>query len=101
LALMKEGFDPACGFLHVDRRGHEALVYDLMECHRADIDALALTFLKRTTLRAGDFIKVMNGSCRAHPALARYIVASCRIRQSAIDKTVRDVRDLLMKGGEQ
>jgi CRISPR-associated endonuclease Cas1 len=100
LALLKQGFDPACGFLHVDRRGHEALVYDLMECQRADVDALALTFLKRTTLRAGDFIKVTDGSCRAHPALARHIVASCRIRQSAIDKTARDVRDLLMKGGE-
>jgi CRISPR-associated endonuclease Cas1 len=101
LAVIKQGFDPACGFLHVDRRGHEALVYDLMECRRAEVDALALAFLKRTTLRSGDFIKVTDGSCRAHPALARYIVASCRIRQSAIDKTVRDVRDLLMKGGEQ
>jgi CRISPR-associated endonuclease Cas1 len=101
LALLKQGFDPACGFLHVDRRGHEALVYDLMECHRAEVDALVLAFLKKTKLRAGDFIKVMDGSCRAHPALARYIVTSCRIRQSAIDKTARDVRDLLMKGGEQ
>jgi len=96
LALIKVGFDPACGFLHVDRRGHEALVYDLMECHRAEVDALALSFLRKATLRAGDFIKVMDGSCRAHPALARYVVASCRIRQSAIDKTVRDVRDLLL-----
>jgi len=101
LALIKQGFDPACGFLHVDRRGHEALVYDLMECHRAEVDALALAFLKKTTLRAGDFIKVMDGSCRAHPALAKYIVASCRLRQSAIDKTVRDLRDMLMKGGER
>jgi hypothetical protein len=38
----------------------------------------------------------MDGSCRAHPALARYIVAWCRIRQSAIDKTARDLRDLLL-----
>jgi CRISPR-associated endonuclease Cas1 len=98
LALLKQGFDPACGFLHVDRRGHEALVYDLMECHRAEVDALALAFLKKTTLRAGDFIKVVDGSCRAHPALAKYIVATCRIRQSAIDKTARDVRDLLLGG---
>jgi hypothetical protein len=72
-----------------------------MECHRADVDALTLAFLKRTTLRAGDVIAAKDGSCRAHPALARYIVASCRLRQSAIDKTARDMRDLLMKGGVQ
>jgi CRISPR-associated endonuclease Cas1 len=96
LALLKQGFDPACGFLHVDRRGHAALIYDLMECHRADVDALVLTFLKRTTLRAGDVVSAKDGSCRAHPALAKYIVASCRIRQSAIDKTARDLRDLLL-----
>jgi CRISP-associated protein Cas1 len=98
LGLLKQGFDPACGFLHVDRRGHEALVYDLMECHRAEVDALALALLKKTTLRAGDFMKVMDGSCRAHPALAKYIIALCRIRQSAIDKTARDLRDLLLGG---
>jgi len=101
LALLKVGFDPACGFLHVDRRNHEALVYDLMECHRAEVDALALAFFKKTTLHAGDIIKMQDGSCRAHPALARYIVASCRVKQSAIDKTVRDVRDLLVKDGDR
>jgi CRISPR/Cas system-associated endonuclease Cas1 len=77
--LLKQGFDLASGFLHVDRRGHEALVYDLMECHRAEVDALVLAFLKKTTGRAGDFIKVMDGSCRAHPALAKYIKVHRRI----------------------
>jgi CRISPR/Cas system-associated endonuclease Cas1 len=94
--LLKQGFDPACGFLHVDQRGHEALAYDLMECHRACVDELILVFFKRTILRVGDFIKLLDGSCRAHPALARYIVASCRLRQSSIDKTARDVGGLLL-----
>jgi CRISPR-associated protein Cas1 len=97
LALIKQGFDPACGFLHVDRRGHQALVYDLMECHRAQVDALVVQFFKRTVLRAGDFIKSVDGACQFHPSLARYIVASCRIQQPAIDTTVREVRRMLVK----
>jgi CRISPR-associated protein Cas1 len=88
LALLKQGFDPACGFLHVDRRGHQALIYDLMECHRATVDALVVQFFKRTTLRAGDFIRSVDGACQFHPSLARYIVASCRIQQPTIDSTM-------------
>jgi CRISPR-associated protein Cas1 len=30
-ALSGAGFDLACGFLHADRCGRDALVYDLME----------------------------------------------------------------------
>ncbi len=87
--LSARGFDLACGFLHADRPGRDSLVYDLMECERGTIDGLVLDFLARTTFRAGDFIRVSDGSCRLHPQLARAIVASCRVPQARLDEHAR------------
>lgn len=53
-ALSAAGFDLACGFMHADRRGRDALVYDLMELARPSVDDLVLTFLQ-ATFHAGDF----------------------------------------------
>jgi CRISPR/Cas system-associated endonuclease Cas1 len=48
------GFDPACAFLHADRRGCDALVYDVMELARPSVDERVLIFLQATTFHAGD-----------------------------------------------
>ena len=76
-ALSAAGFDLACGFLHADWRGRDALVYDLMELARPAVDDRVLRFLGATTFHASDFTRVSDGSCRLHPQLARAVVASC------------------------
>jgi hypothetical protein len=48
-ALSAAGFDLACGFLHADRRGHDALVYDLLELVRPPVDDLMRGFLPATS----------------------------------------------------
>ncbi len=68
MALSAAGFDLACGFLHADPRGRDALVYDLMELARPLVDERVLTFLQATTFHAGDFTRVSDGSCRLHPS---------------------------------
>jgi CRISPR-associated endonuclease Cas1 len=65
-ALSASGFDLACGFLHADRRGRGALVYDVMELARPVVDDQVLSFLQATTFHAGDFTRVSDGSCRLH-----------------------------------
>jgi CRISPR-associated protein Cas1 len=89
------GFDLACNFLHVDRRGRDALVYDLMELARPAVDDRVLTFLHATTFHAGDFTSVSDGSCRVHPQLARVVVATCGVPQLTIENHARWLRMLL------
>jgi CRISP-associated protein Cas1 len=86
LALSVAGFDLACGFLHAERRGRDALVYDLMEPGRPVVDSCILAFLRANVFHAGDFIRVSDGSCRLHPQLARVVVAACDVAQSQVDK---------------
>jgi CRISPR-associated endonuclease Cas1 len=85
-ALEAQGFDVACGFLHVDQDGRDSLVYDLMECARGTVDGLALAFLGRTVLHAGDFVQTKAGECRLHPQLARAVVATCRVGQGQMEE---------------
>jgi CRISPR-associated endonuclease Cas1 len=85
-ALSAAGFDLACGFLHADRRGRDALVYDLMELERPAVDERVLALLEATTFHAGDFTRVSDGSCRLHPQLARVVVAACSAPQAQADE---------------
>jgi CRISP-associated protein Cas1 len=84
-ALACRGFDLACGFLPADKVGRDSLVYDLMECERSAVDGLILDFITCTRFHAGDFTRILDGSCRMHPQLARTVVATCRTSQSLVD----------------
>jgi CRISPR/Cas system-associated endonuclease Cas1 len=95
-ALSAAGFDLACGFLHADRRGRDALVYDLMEVARPAVDDCVLAFLQATTLHAGDFTGVSDGLCRLHPQLARAVVAACSVPQQRLTEHAAWLRTLLL-----
>jgi CRISPR-associated protein Cas1 len=95
-ALTMLGFDVACGFLHSDKDRRDSLVYDLMELERPEVDRLVLDFLGRTTFHVGDFTRVLDGSCRLHPQLARAVVASCRVPQARIDEHANWLASMLL-----
>jgi CRISPR-associated endonuclease Cas1 len=97
-ALEAQGFDVACGFLHVDKDGRDSLVYDLMECARGTVDGLVLDFLSRTVLHAGDFVQTKEGGCRLHPQLARMVVASCRVGQTRMDELAKWLHERVLLG---
>ena len=84
-ALISQGFDTACGFLHTDQLHRDSLVFDLMECHRAQVDRVVLDMFSTHTLSRGEFMSTTDGSVKFNPQFARYIAASCRIPQSDID----------------
>jgi hypothetical protein len=96
-ALSDAGFDLACGFLHADRRGRDALVYDVMELARPAVDDRVLTFLHSTTFHRGDFTRVSDGSCRLHPQLARAVVAACSVPQQRLTEDAVWQRTLLLQ----
>jgi CRISPR-associated endonuclease Cas1 len=97
-ALIAEGFDLSCGFLHADKPYRDSLVYDLMELYRPAVDALVLTFLDRTTFAYGDMVRASNGQCMLHPQLARAVVAGCRLEQEQVSKGAGQVREMLVQG---
>ncbi|MGO8948006.1 MAG: CRISPR-associated endonuclease Cas1 [Ktedonobacterales bacterium] len=95
-ALNAQGFDVACGFLHMDLKGRDSLVYDLMEPFRGTVDSLVLRFLSAHTLHYGDMTRVHDGSCRLHPQLARAVVAACKLPQEPIHAAAVWLRDTLL-----
>jgi CRISPR-associated endonuclease Cas1 len=99
IALTALGFDTNHGLLHTDRPrlpDYPALVFDVMELARPEVDHLLLRFIRRTTFAPGDFVMERSGECRLHPQLARVVVAACRVPQSRIDEYARWLRDLLL-----
>ena len=95
-ALISQGFDTACGFLHSDQLHRDSLVFDLMECHRAQVDRVVLDMFSTHTLSRGEFMSTTDGSVKFNPQFARYIAASCRIPQSDIDASASWLKALLL-----
>jgi CRISP-associated protein Cas1 len=71
IATVSEGLDPSIGYLHARRPGRAALVYDLMEPLRPQVDRKVLSLVLSHTLAPSDFVMETNGVCRLHPQLAR------------------------------
>jgi CRISPR-associated protein Cas1 len=80
-ATVAQGLDPTIGYLHTCRPGRAALVYDLMEPLRPQVDRLVLNFVRSHTITPSDFVLEINGVCRLHPQLAREVA---RLPVSAI-----------------
>jgi len=87
-AIRAAGLDPACGFLHYDKVYRDSLVYDLIEPHRAEIDAKVLNFFNRTTLQRGDIIMLPKGQLMLNKELARYLIVSCLPDAKKLGNTV-------------
>jgi CRISPR-associated endonuclease Cas1 len=76
IAIAEVGLDPSVGYLHVCQPGRQALVYDLMEPHRPEVDRGLLVLLQHQTFTPRDFLVDAKGVCRLHPELARSLVAT-------------------------
>jgi CRISP-associated protein Cas1 len=73
IATVAQGLDPTIGYLHTSRPGRVALVYDLMEPLRPQVDRLVLTFVLSHTFTPSDFVLRDDGVCRLHPRLAQQV----------------------------
>jgi len=63
-ALLAEGLDVACGFLHLDKPGRESLVWDMVELRRGEVEALVLAFLSASRLQVTRFERQPDGGLR-------------------------------------
>ena len=86
IATVTAGLDPRIGYLHACRPGRVALVYDLMEPLRPQVDRLVLDFVQQRTFDPRDFVLTERGVCRLHPQLARTVA-----RQGVSDRSVQEV----------
>jgi CRISPR-associated endonuclease Cas1 len=85
VAAAVRGFDVACGWLHSDKEYRDNLVYDLMEPYRPDIDQKVIGLVTGTKFTYGDFVTTKEGQVRLHPALAKFVVATCVMPWTEID----------------
>lgn len=73
--IAEVGLDPTLGYLHVCQPGRQALVYDLMEPYRPQVDREVLAFVRSQTFTPRDFVIDAKGVCRLHPELAAVVAA--------------------------
>lgn len=96
IAVAELGLDPTIGYLHVCQPGRQALVYDLMEPYRPQVDRTVLAFLQSQAFSPRDFVVDAKGACRLHPELARTVAGAC-----VVDIDLSPViRSLLQVDGE-
>jgi len=81
IAIVEVGLDPTMGYLHVCQPGRQALVCDLMEPYRPQVDREVLDFVRSETFTPRDFVIDAKGVCRLHPELARRVAAIARAAQ--------------------
>jgi CRISPR-associated protein Cas1 len=82
IATVSHGLDPTIGYLHAYRPGRVALVYDLMEPLRPQVDRLILSFIRSHTFAPSDLTLNTSGVCRLHPQLAK------KMAQRTVDDTL-------------
>ncbi len=87
VATASQGLDPMIGYLHTCRPRRAALVYDLMEPLRPQVDRLVSAFVRSHTFSPSDFVLGTAGVCRLHPQLGRKI-AGLRVNDKAVHETV-------------
>jgi CRISPR-associated endonuclease Cas1 len=98
IATVTAGLDPRIGYLHACRPGRVALVYDLMEPLRPQVDRLVLDFVQGRTFAPRDFVLTERGVCRLHPQLARSVarrVVSGRAVHEVIAATTLELTRLV------
>ncbi len=86
IATVAQGLDPMISYLHACRPGRTALVYDLMEPLRPQVDRLMLSLVCSHTFSPSDFFLGTGGVCRLHPQLVRQVA-----QQVVSDTLVKDV----------
>ncbi len=94
IATVAAGFDPTVGYLHACRPGRMALVYDLMEPMRPQMDRIILDFVPSRTFAPKDFTVTSTGVCRLHPQLARAIAGIAVSENITRDVVIRLVAEL-------
>ena len=92
ITTVSQGLDPTIGYLHACRRGRVALVYDLMEPLRPQVDRLMLDFVCLHAFTPSDFTLGADGVCRLHPQLASQVA-----ERSLSDPAVRESAESLVK----
>ncbi len=88
IALVSQGLDPTIGYLHACRPRRAALVYDLMEPLRPQVDQLVLHFSRSHTFAPSDFNQDTHGVCRLHPQLARQL-AHLTVSNAMVQQTIK------------
>jgi CRISPR-associated protein Cas1 len=94
-ALLIAGLEPSLGYLHANRPGRAALVYDVMEPLRPMVDAEVLRFVRSHTFSAGDVFLTQRGVCRLHSQLAR-VAARLTVDDIAVRSQVARVASTLL-----
>lgn len=91
------GLDPGIGMLHTDQPSKNALVYDVMEPTRPEVDRLLYRFLTSQMFGAKDFLEKTDGTVTLSLALRRKLTEQstliARMVAAYVDRVARMLGD--------
>ena len=99
LACLAMGLDPGLGVYHVDKRGRESLVYDIIEPIRPAVDEWLFKLFEEQVFTIGDFIETRRGAVRVNPPLSDHLAATGPLWASRLAPIVEETATSFLPGG--
>ena len=78
------GLDPGLGFLHVDPKARDSLVFDVLEPVRPQVDAFVLDWITGAALKRGWFFEQPDGNCRLMGSFATQLSETASMWRRAV-----------------
>lgn len=100
LACLAIGLDPGLGFYHVDKRGRDSLVYDIIEPIRPHVDEWLFALMEEQVFTIGDFHETRRGAIRVNPPLSDHLAATGSLWAAHLGPLVERIARQLLPDGE-
>jgi hypothetical protein len=91
IACLAAGLDAGLSVVHVDYRGRDSFVLDVMEAGRPSVDAFVLQLLRSQVFSRKDFGETSRGICRILPPLSHRLAETADQWGKVIAPTVESV----------
>lgn len=99
LACLAMGLDPGLGVYHLDKRGRDSLVYDVIEPVRPVVDEWLFRLLEEQVFTIADFTETRRGAVRVNPPLSDHLAATGPLWAAHLAPVVEEIAMRLLPGG--
>jgi len=98
LGCLGMGLDPGLGVYHVDKRGRDSLVYDIIEPVRPAVDEWLFKLLEEHVFTIEDFTETRRGAVRVNPPLSDHLASTGPLWASHLAPIVEETAARLLPG---
>ncbi len=100
LACLAMGLDPGLGVYHVDKRGRDSLVYDIIEPVRPAVDEWLFKLFEDQVFTIEDFTETRRGAVRVNPPLSDHLAATGPLWASHLAPILEETATRFLPGGD-